>query len=44
MKILKRIIAIFGYSLAIIVAVPFLAWHMKFDEFSDLNSQPSDDD
>lgn len=44
MKILKRIIAIFGYSLAIIVAAPFLAWYMTFDEFYDLNSLPSDDD
>ena len=40
MKILKRIIAIFGYSLAIIVAAPLLAWFMT----SDLNSLPSDDD
>ena len=44
MKILKRIIAIFGYSLAIIVAAPFLAWFMTSDEFSDLNSLPADDD
>ena len=44
MKILKRIIAIFGYYLAIIFAAPFLAWFMKSDEFYDLNSLPSDDD
>ena len=44
MKILKRIIAIFGNSLAIIVAAPFLAWYMTSDEFSDLNSLQSDDD
>ena len=44
MKILKRIIAIFGYSLAVIVAAPFLAWFMTSDEFSALNSLTSDDD
>lgn len=44
MKILKRIIAIFGYSLAIIVAAPFIGWFMTSDEFSDLNSLPSEDD
>lgn len=41
MKILKRIIAIFGYSLAIIVAATFLAWFMTSDEFADINSQTS---
>lgn len=44
MKILKRIIAIFGYLLAIVVAAPLLAWFMTSDEFSYLNSPPSDDD
>ena len=44
MKILKRIIVIIGYYLAIIVAAPFLAWFMTADEFYDLNSLPSDDD
>lgn len=43
MKILKRIIAIFGHSLAIIVAAPFLAWYITSEEFSDLNSPPSDE-
>ena len=43
MKILKRIIAIFGYSLAIIVAAPLLAWFMTSDDFSYLDSLPSDD-